>query len=59
MDAGRVVEFGAPYDLLRQQGPFTALVDAAGKDNSAQLRAAAELSRNKEVTKTGERVNEN
>jgi len=39
MAEGRAVEFGAPAELLRQEGMFTELVDATGLEGSRALRA--------------------
>lgn len=41
LDAGKVVESGAPHALLQQDGVFSHLVDAAGPEASASLRAMA------------------
>jgi ABC-type multidrug transport system fused ATPase/permease subunit len=39
MDAGRAVEVGSPQELLKKDdGLFTALVDATGPDGSMALR---------------------
>lgn len=43
MDAGQVVEFGHPRDLLlRSSGVFTTLIDQTGPKMAAFLREAAE-----------------
>lgn len=44
MDAGRVVEFGHPYDLLRGLGDgyLRRLVDQMGAENAAMLGRLAE-----------------
>jgi ABC-type transport system involved in Fe-S cluster assembly fused permease/ATPase subunit len=41
LDAGMVVESGAPAELLQNDGVFSNLVDATGPETSAALRLMA------------------
>lgn len=37
MDAGRIVEFGHPYELIQKSGTFKSLIDQTGHSTSYQL----------------------
>jgi ATP-binding cassette subfamily C (CFTR/MRP) protein 4 len=42
LDAGRIVEFGPPHELLLREGAFASLVAATGAASEAELRARAQ-----------------
>jgi len=42
LDAGKIVEFGPPHELLLREGTFASLVAATGPASAAELRARAQ-----------------
>lgn len=48
IDAGEVVEFGSPYELLERNGVFKTMVDSTGRGEAENLLKIAKEKNNYE-----------